>query len=82
MSNVNAEPGEHRANLVFVGVGDAGRVRIYNLAGSAHVVADLVGYVSRRHHRTASSPSRRTASSTPVPPRGVRAPDRSRRPAP
>lgn len=45
VSNVNARRGEHRANLVMVGLGDAGKVRIYNLTGSAHVVADLVGYV-------------------------------------
>ena len=46
VSNVNAVAGEHRANLVFVRVGDARRVRVYNPAGRAQVVADVVGYVS------------------------------------
>ena len=46
VSNVNAVPGEHRANLVVVRVGDAGRIRVYNPTGRAQVVADLVGYVS------------------------------------
>ena len=45
VSNVNAVAGEHRANLVVVRVGAGGRVRIYNPFGTAHVVADLVGYV-------------------------------------
>jgi hypothetical protein len=45
-SNVNAVPGEHRANLVIVGVGADREMRIYNSGGRAHVVADVVGYVS------------------------------------
>jgi L,D-peptidoglycan transpeptidase YkuD (ErfK/YbiS/YcfS/YnhG family) len=47
VSNVNALPREDRANLVLVGVQPGtGMVRIYNKHGSAHVVADVVGYVS------------------------------------
>ena len=45
-SNVNASPGEDRANLVIVRRGDGGKVRIFNKHGSAHVVADIVGYIS------------------------------------
>ena len=47
VSNVNARRGEDRANLVIVGVQPgAGMVRIFNKHESAHVVADVVGYVS------------------------------------
>ncbi len=46
VSNVNGVPSEHRANMVFVAVGADRQVRIYNFAGRAHVVADVVGYVS------------------------------------
>ena len=47
VSNVNAATSEDRANLVVVGVQPGtGMVRIFNKNASAHVVADVVGYVS------------------------------------
>jgi hypothetical protein len=43
-SVLNAEAGQTVANLVTVGVGADGRISLYNQSGSAHVVADLVGW--------------------------------------
>ena len=40
------------ANLVTVPIGSGGKVRIFNAAGSTHVVADVVGYYhSAAQHR-------------------------------
>lgn len=44
VSNVNAAPGEERANLVVVRVGAGGKIRIGNFAGRTDIVADIVGY--------------------------------------
>ena len=46
VSNLNVHAGGERANLVLARVGPDGRVRVYNHAGSTHVVADVVGYGS------------------------------------
>ena len=43
-SNLNVTPGRTVPNLAVVKIGEAGRVSLYNSAGSAHFVADLVGY--------------------------------------
>ncbi len=43
-SSVNAVPGEQAtSNLVTVGVGTAGQVTLFNLAGTVEVVVDLLG---------------------------------------
>ncbi len=44
-SSLNVAAGQTRANFVAVKVGD-GSVDIYNLAGTTHVVVDLLGYWS------------------------------------
>jgi hypothetical protein len=44
-SNVNLAAGVIKANLVFVPVGDDGKVRIFNNQGRTQVVADVVGYM-------------------------------------
>lgn len=46
ISNLNLAKGETAPNLVTVTVGDGGRVRLFNAAGSVHLIADLAGYYS------------------------------------
>ena len=46
VSNLNLRAGQTAANLVTVAVGQEGRVRLRNLAGSVHLVADVAGYYS------------------------------------
>jgi hypothetical protein len=43
-SNLNAVPGEIAPNLVFAKIGDGGRISVFNMQGSTHVVGDIVGY--------------------------------------
>jgi sugar lactone lactonase YvrE len=47
-SNLNFDPGQTIPNLVIVGVGvggaNAGKVSIFNAAGTVHVLADVVGF--------------------------------------
>ncbi|MEZ5234574.1 MAG: DUF1501 domain-containing protein [Acidimicrobiales bacterium] len=43
-SNLNVRAGQTVPNLVVAKVGDGGRVRIFNAAGTTHVVVDLLGY--------------------------------------
>lgn len=43
-SNLNPVPGPARANLVAVPVGADGKIRIYNHAGSIHIIVDVMGY--------------------------------------
>ncbi len=43
-SNVNMSPGATVSNMVIVPVGANGRVSIFNLAGSTHVVVDVLGW--------------------------------------
>jgi hypothetical protein len=44
VSNLNLARGDTRANLVTVAVGEAGKVRIYNTAGTPHVLVDVEGW--------------------------------------
>ena len=44
-SSLNADAFETAANLVVARVGSAGTVRVFNNAGSTHVVADVVGWI-------------------------------------
>ena len=44
VSNLNFTPGQTVPNLVTVKLGAGGRVSIYNVNGSTHALADVVGY--------------------------------------
>ncbi|MFT3792017.1 MAG: glycoside hydrolase family 44 protein [Rudaea sp.] len=57
-SNLNFTPGETIANLVVAKVGDGGSVSLYNLAGSTHLVADIVGYFTTAATLTSLVPAR------------------------
>ncbi|MHB1504090.1 MAG: hypothetical protein ACYCTL_08140 [Acidimicrobiales bacterium] len=46
-SPFNWQAGATRANLAVVPVGSGGRISIYNYAGSADVVVDVVGWCCR-----------------------------------
>ncbi|MDP8991449.1 MAG: hypothetical protein M3N31_00045, partial [Actinomycetota bacterium] len=43
-SNLNFVPGQTVPNLVIPAVGSDGRVRVFNSAGTTHVVFDVVGW--------------------------------------
>jgi hypothetical protein len=43
-SNVNVRPGQIRANLAIVPISADGGIYVYNRAGNAHVVIDVMGY--------------------------------------
>lgn len=43
-SNMNLVPGDTRANLVTVAVGESGYVKLFNNAGSTQLIVDLVGF--------------------------------------
>jgi hypothetical protein len=43
-SNLNPQAGQTRATLVLLGVGNGGKVTIYNNSGSADVILDVFGY--------------------------------------
>ena len=44
-SNLNLSPGQLRANLAIVPVPDDGDLTLFNAAGSAHYIVDVVGYL-------------------------------------
>jgi len=44
ISNLNFLPGQNVPNLVTVAVGAEGKVSVFNLAGSTHVIFDVVGF--------------------------------------
>ena len=46
VSSLNVARGQTIANLVTVGLGDAGRVRLFNKLGNVNLVADVAGYFS------------------------------------
>lgn len=46
VSNLNVAPHTAVANLVTVGIGDTGKVRLRNANGSVHLIADVAGYFS------------------------------------
>jgi hypothetical protein len=60
VSNLNFVAGQTVPNLVTAAVDSAGRVSIYNSAGTSHVVADLAGYYRVRSgsEYTGTSPTR------------------------
>jgi hypothetical protein len=45
-SNLNLAPRQTAPNLVTVAVGEGGKVRLWNSAGSVHLIADIAGYYS------------------------------------
>ena len=44
VSNLNMVPGQIVPNAVTVGLGDGGRVSVFNSSGATHVIFDVVGY--------------------------------------
>jgi hypothetical protein len=50
VSMLNFNAGEVVTNLVTVGIGSLGRVRIYNDAGSVNVIVDVTGYYRGHDH--------------------------------
>ncbi|MEQ1701316.1 MAG: hypothetical protein ABMA25_14500 [Ilumatobacteraceae bacterium] len=42
-SNLNLAPGQTKANLVLVPVGDDGKIHLYNSSGSTHLLVDVMG---------------------------------------
>ena len=46
VSNLNFVAGQTVPNLAMVKVGTNGKVRVYNLSGTTHVILDVVGYYS------------------------------------
>lgn len=57
-SSLNTLPGETNPNLVIAKVGDGGKVSLFNAAGRAHLVADVVGWLPVGGAYTAISPTR------------------------
>ncbi|MCB0967572.1 MAG: hypothetical protein KDB37_12115 [Ilumatobacter sp.] len=47
-SNLNLVPGQTRANLAIVPVGDDGRIHLFALQGETRAVVDVTGYLVRR----------------------------------
>jgi len=46
-SVTNVAPGQVKANMAIVPVGDDGSIRIFNRSGSTHVIVDVLGYLER-----------------------------------
>lgn len=71
-SNLNFVAGQTVPNMVVVDVGDGGNVSLYNLAGSTHVVVDVLGWFPASGSFTGLVPARlmdtRTAPTTPTTP--------------
>lgn len=44
-SNLNLVPGQTRANVAFVPVGDDGRIHLFSLRGEVRAVVDVTGYL-------------------------------------
>lgn len=57
-ANMNAVAGQSLSNLVVAKVGSGGSVSIYNLAGSADVVVDVMGWFPSTGQYTGLSPAR------------------------
>lgn len=51
-SNLNLSPGAVRASTAIIPIGDDGFIHIYNLAGKAHLVVDVVAYLDQREDDT------------------------------
>ena len=72
-SNLNAEPGEDRANVAIVPVGTDGRVTLANHAGRTDLVVDVVGWLPDDGGYTPAGPQRLvdTRASRPLTAGGV-----------
>lgn len=46
-SVTNVDPGQVKANMAIVPVGDDGTIRIFNRSGATHVIVDVLGYLER-----------------------------------
>ncbi len=65
-SNVNTDPGVDVPNMVMAKVGADGRVRIYNDAGSTHLVVDVLGWFGTCGDYVALSPIRALDTRNPA----------------
>jgi hypothetical protein len=67
-SNLNFGPGDTIPNLVTVGVGTAGKISIFNNAGTTAVIGDVVGYyrLASGARYTATAPTRLLDTRTPA----------------
>jgi M6 family metalloprotease-like protein len=57
-SNLNYLPGQTIPNMVIVPVGDGGQISLYNNAGSAHVIVDVLGWFPTGGDYTGLNPAR------------------------
>ncbi len=51
-SVTNVAPGQVKANMAIVPVGDDGSIRIFNRSGATHVIVDVLGYLERGAEET------------------------------
>lgn len=52
-SNLNLRAGETRPNAVAIGLGDGGRLALFNSAGRTHLIVDITGYMLPPEERAA-----------------------------
>ncbi|NUT51272.1 MAG: hypothetical protein HOV94_28815, partial [Saccharothrix sp.] len=73
VSNLNLVPGQTSPNLVTVALGADRRIKLYNNAGSTHLVVDLAGYYAgdRGHRFFPATPVRTTDTRTSGGPLGA-----------
>ena len=75
-SNLNFLAGQTVPNMVVVDIGDDGRVSLFNLAGSTHVVVDVLGWFPANGQFTGLVPARlMDTRSLPDTPGGPQVPD-------
>ena len=46
-SVTNLNPGQTKANMAIVPVGDDGTIRLFNRSGATHLIVDVLGYLER-----------------------------------
>ncbi len=71
-SNLNFRPGQTVPNMVIVPVGSNGNISLFNLAGSTHVIVDVLGWFPTGAGFNGLTPARlmdtRSLPGTPTPP--------------
>ena len=53
-SNLNLKAGQIRSNMAIVPVSADGKIWVYNLAGNAHVIVDVMGYLVKNQDPTST----------------------------
>ena len=73
-SALNADPGADTANLAIVPIGAGNRIRLYNNAGTGHLVVDVLGFFADCGSFSSISPTRAldTRTTTPLGARDTR----------